>query len=66
MEKLCIAMCVVSVLFVILLLVMRIWIDSQVLKIWDFGSTLKSGQVKPSQAKPTTLKARWGIPSNVA
>jgi hypothetical protein len=53
MEKLCIDMCVVSVLFVLCLLVMHIWIDSQVLMIWDFGSTLKSGQAKPSQAKPS-------------
>ncbi len=34
------------------LLVMCIWGDLQVLKIWDYGSTLKSRKVKPSQAKP--------------
>jgi hypothetical protein len=32
---------------------MRIWVNLQVLEIWDFGSTLKSRQAKLSQAKPT-------------
>jgi hypothetical protein len=45
---------VISVLFVFFLFVMRISIDLQALKIWDFGSTLKSGQAKHSQAKPVT------------
>ncbi len=35
-------MYIIYVLFVLCLLVMRIWIDLQVFEIWDFGSTLKS------------------------
>jgi hypothetical protein len=48
--KICIAVYIILVLFVLFLLVMRIWVDLQVLKIWDLGSTLKSGQAKLSQA----------------
>ncbi len=51
--KICVAVNIFSVLFVLFLLVMRIWVDLQVLEIWDFGSTLKSRQAKPSQAKPS-------------
>jgi hypothetical protein len=44
--KLFITVYIVSVLFVLFFLVMHIWIDLQVLKIWDLGSTLKSGRAK--------------------
>jgi hypothetical protein len=53
--KICIAVYIILVLFV-LLLVMHIWVDLQVLQIWDFGSTLKS---KKSAAKPSQAAA-WG------
>jgi hypothetical protein len=46
-------MYIISVLFVLFLLVMRILVDLQVLKIWDLGSTLISKHAKPSQAKPS-------------
>jgi hypothetical protein len=64
--KLCIGVYIVSVLllccyscllFVLFLLVMRIWIDLQVLKIWEFGSTLESRRVNPSQDKLAAWEA---------
>ncbi len=58
-----IAVYVFSMLFVLFFLVMCIWIDLQVLKIRDFGSTLTSQQAEPSQAKPTAWEAYKGIPS---
>ncbi len=51
--KTCIAVYIILVLLLLFLLVMRIWVNLQVLEIWDFGSTLKSRQAKLSQAKPT-------------
>ncbi len=51
--KSCIVMYIISVLFVLFLLVMCIWIDLQVLQIWDFGSTFKSRRAKPSLTKPS-------------
>jgi hypothetical protein len=50
--KICVAMYIILVLFVLFLLVMCIWGDLQVLEIWDSGSTFNSGHAKPSQAKP--------------
>jgi hypothetical protein len=50
--KICIAVYIVLVLFVLFLLVMCIWAGLQVLEICGFGSTLKSRQAKLSQAKP--------------
>jgi hypothetical protein len=43
---------IILVLFVLLLLVMRIWVDLHTLDIWDFGSTLKYRQAKPARGKP--------------
>jgi hypothetical protein len=45
----------------VILPVMGIWVDLQVLKIWDLGSTLKSRRAKPSKAKPTAREADKGI-----
>jgi hypothetical protein len=58
--KSCVAVCIVSVLFVLFLLVMYIWVDLQV-KILDLHLNL--GQAKPSQAKLTAWEACKGIPS---
>jgi hypothetical protein len=59
--KLCIAVYIISVLFVLFLVVMRFWIDLQVFKVWDFGSSLKSGW-----AKPAAGEACRGTSSNTA
>ncbi len=40
-------------LFVLVLLVMCIWLDLPVFKIWGLGSTLRSRQAKLGQAKPS-------------
>jgi hypothetical protein len=61
--KICIAVYIIYVLLVLFLLVMRIWVDLQVLKIWDFGYALKSRQAKLSQAKPALWEACQGIHS---
>ncbi len=45
----------------VFMLVMCIWGELQVLEIWDFGSTLKSEQAKPSQA--SRVEARQGVAS---
>jgi hypothetical protein len=60
----CIAVYTISVPFVLFLLVMCIWIDLQVLKIWDFGSTFKSRRVKPNHEKPTAWEASKDVPSH--
>jgi hypothetical protein len=48
--KNCVYVYIILVIFVLFLLVMCIWVDLQVLEIWDFGSTLKYRQAKLSQA----------------
>jgi hypothetical protein len=55
-------MYIISVLFVLFMLVMCIRIDLQVLKIWDFGSTLKSRGAKPSQVEQTAWELHKGVP----
>jgi hypothetical protein len=47
----CFAVYINPVLFVLFLLVMRIWVDLQVLEIWDLD--LHSNLGKPSLAKPS-------------
>ncbi len=51
--KICIDVCIILGLFVLFLLVLCIWVDLQVLKIYDFGPTDKSRQAKLSKAKPS-------------
>ncbi len=61
--KICVTESFILVLFGLFLPVMCIRVDLQVLKIWDFRSTLKSRQAKFSQAKASR---QHGKPSRVS
>jgi hypothetical protein len=60
----CIVACV-NCAFCIILTCDMYLSDLQVLKIWDFGSTARCGQVWQSQAKPAAWEALRSVPSYV-
>ncbi len=61
--KICSVVYIILVLIVLILLLMHIWVDLQVLEIWDLGSTLKSRQAKLGQVQLRQAKLSQAKPS---